>query len=129
MKDDEELIELAQNAAGNAYAPYSGLNIGAILLADDDNIFAGVNVENSSYGLTICAERNAVAAAVAAGYRSFAKLVIFSSLSPPAVPCGACLQVLAEFCGDLPIVSATDKGEIKRYSLHELLPIGFKIGR
>ena len=86
MKDDKELIELARNAAGNAYAPYSGLNIGAVLLADDGKIFAGVNVENSSYGLTICAERNALAAAVAAGYKSFAKLVIFSSLSPPAVP-------------------------------------------
>ena len=129
MKDDKELIELARNAAGNAYAPYSGLNIGAVLLADDGKIFAGVNVENSSYGLTICAERNALAAAVAAGYKSFAKLVIFSSLSPPAVPCGACLQVLAEFCRDLPIVSANEKGEIKRYSLHELLPNGFKLGR
>jgi cytidine deaminase len=125
--NEKELINLAKSAAGNAHAPYSGLNIGSVLIADDGNVFAGVNVENSSYGLTICAERNAVAAAVAAGCKSFTKLVIFSSLSPPAVPCGACLQVLLEFNRNLPIVCANDKGEIEHHNLNELLPAGFKL--
>jgi len=125
--NESELINLAGKISGNAYAPYSGLNIGAVLVAADGNFYTGVNVENSSYGLTICAERNGVAAAIAAGCQTFTKLVVYSNLSPPAVPCGACLQVLAEFCRELPIVCANDRGEIEHHSLKKLLPNGFKL--
>lgn len=104
------LLVAAEHAAEHAYAPYSGYSVGAAVLAPDGRIFAGCNVENSSYGLTVCAERNAVFAAVAAGQLRIAGVAIVSQAAEgkPAArftPCGACLQVLAEFAGeDLPVV-------------------------
>ncbi len=104
------LLVAAARAADNAYAPYSGLNVGAAVLAPDGRIFAGCNVENASYGLTVCAERNAVFAAVADGAARIAGLGLTCHMTdgarpPKLTPCGACLQVLAEFAGqDLPIV-------------------------
>ena len=108
--------------AGRAYAPYSKFLVGAILVGKDGRIFAGCNVENISFGLTICAERNAVFAAVAAGCREFEKIVIVADTEVPASPCGACRQVLAEFDPDLEIVLANFRGQTEMFRLSQLLP-------
>ncbi len=98
MVNMDELYETARKAAEKAYSPYSGFRVGAALVADDGTIFIGVNVENRSYGLTICAERSAVMAAVSAGYRRFLAIAIATPDSvAPVGPCGACRQVLSEF--------------------------------
>ncbi len=103
---DQELIQRAIAARLNAYAPYSNFQVGAALLGKDGRVFTGCNVENLSYGLTICAERNAICAAVAAGVRKFAAIAIVADTREPISPCGACRQVMAEF-GDFKIVCAT----------------------
>ncbi len=123
---DEELIVSAKKACENAYAPYSEFPVGAALLAKDDKVYTGANVENASYGLTICAERNALGHAVASGCRSFGKIVIFSKCSPPATPCGACRQALFEFAPNLQVICANDKGELSRFTLNQLLPECFR---
>ena len=125
--NDKELISIAGEVQQNAYAVYSLFKVGAALLAADGQVYTGVNVENSSYGLTICAERSAVSNAVTCGNRNFDKLAIYSSCSPPAMPCGACRQVLFEFAPNLQIICANDSNEIKRFILNQLLPDGFKL--
>jgi cytidine deaminase len=119
---DQQLVTQAIEAAGRAYAPYSRFHVGAVLVGKDGRIFAGCNVENISFGLTICAERNAVFAAVAAGCREFEKIVITADTEVPASPCGACRQVLAEFAPDLEIVLANFRGQSETFRLSELLP-------
>lgn len=119
---DDQLIANAIKAAGQAYAPYSKFQVGAVLVGADGQLFSGCNVENISYGLTICAERNAVFAAVAAGCRAFSKIVIVADTDEPASPCGACRQVLAEFNPDLEIVLANFRGTSLKFRLSELLP-------
>lgn len=120
------LVEAAKAARLNAYAPYSGYSVGAALLAADDQVFVGCNVENASYGLSVCAERNAVATAVAAGVTDFRVLAVVTDSSPPAPPCGACRQVLAEF-GDLDIVLANLAGVRRSTSIAELLKDPFNL--
>lgn len=124
---ESDLIAMARKAQSNAYAPFSKFKVGAALLSDDEQVFTGANVENSSYGLTNCAERSAVFSAVSVGERKFKQIAIFSSCSPPASPCGACRQVLYEFAPQLDIICANDKGEITRFRLNELLPEGFRL--
>jgi cytidine deaminase len=119
---DQQLVTQAREVAGRAYAPYSRFHVGAVLVGQDGRIFAGCNVENISFGLTICAERNAVFAAVAAGCREFAKIVIVADTAVPASPCGACRQVLAEFNPDLEMVLSNFRGLSERFRLSELLP-------
>jgi cytidine deaminase len=119
---DNELVAQAIEVAGRAYAPYSKFHVGAVLVGKDGWTFAGCNVENISFGLTICAERNAVFAAVAAGCRMFSKIVIVADTEEPASPCGACRQVLAEFNPDMEIVLANFRGKSLSFRLSELLP-------
>ena len=107
-----------------AYAPYSGFAVGAAIEAEDGQVFVGTNVENASFGLTNCAERAAVAAAVAGGARRFRRIVIATSASPPAAPCGACRQVLAEF-GDGLLVESVGPSDRRTWRLSELLPDRF----
>lgn len=107
----EPLIEAAWRARERAYSPYSGFAVGAALLASDGSIHVGCNVENRSYGLTVCAERTAVCSAVAAGNRDFEAIVVVADASPPARPCGLCLDTLAEFQPDLPILLVNLAGE------------------
>ena len=119
------LLESARRAQANAYAPYSKFPVGAAVLAGDGRIFLGCNVENSSFGLTVCAERNAIAAAVVAGASPVAVAVVANDSD--IVPCGACRQVLAEFGPDLSIVLASASGDAHKVtSLSELLPAAFK---
>lgn len=119
----QDLIEQAIAARQRAYAPYSNFQVGAALLAKDGRVFTGCNVENLSYGLTICAERNAVFAAVAAGVREFTAIAITADTREPISPCGACRQVMAEF-GDFKVLSATLDGKTFESTVSELLPRG-----
>lgn len=120
MATDDELIAAAWHARENAYAPYSNFKVGAALLGNEGSIFSGCNVENISYGLTNCAERVAMGAAVAAGMRSFEKVVVVADTSVPISPCGACRQVLAEF--GVKAVILANRTESVQFSLEELLP-------
>ena len=119
---DQQLVTQVIEVAGRAYAPYSRFHVGAVLVGKDGRTFSGCNVENISYGLTICAERNAVFAAVAAGCRDFERIVIVADTEVPASPCGACRQVLAEFNPDLEVVLANFRGLSETFRLSELLP-------
>lgn len=121
-----ELLERARHALPNAYAPYSHFPVAAALLAEDGQVFVGVNVENGSYGLTVCAERNAVAAAVAAGVRGFRAIAVVAEQAPGCVPCGACRQVLHEFAPHLVVVLAEANGPQQR-TLGALLPHPFRL--
>lgn len=122
----EELTGAAEAAGARAYAPYSHLRVGAALEGADGRVYAGCNVENSSFGLTICAERAALFRAVAEGERELRRLVIYSPEAAPLSPCGACRQVLAEFCRDLAILSIGRGGIRRRFQLAELLPEAFE---
>lgn len=116
----EALVEAAWNARQLAYAPYSNFAVGAALLAADGRIFGGCNVENLSYGLTNCAERVAIGAAVAAGVREFVAVAVVADTVVPISPCGACRQVLAEF--GVPRVILANRSECLEFTLEELLP-------
>ena len=120
MKTDDELIAAAWDAREMAYAPYSKFHVGAALLAGDGRVFSGCNVENISYGLTNCAERVAIGAAIAAGARSFEKVVVVADTAQPISPCGACRQVLAEF--GVKSVILANRTQRVTFSLEELLP-------
>ena len=120
MTDFSALIAAAWEVRDRAYAPYSKFHVGAALLGADGVVYRGCNVENLSFGLTICAERNAVAQAVAAGCREFTALVVVADTREPISPCGACRQVLAEF-GDFPILMATREAS-EETTLGILLP-------
>ncbi len=121
---EDALIRAASNVREQAYAPYSGFRVGAAVLAKDGTIFTGCNVENASYGLSMCAERNAVAAAVAGGCRTFAAIVLVTDTPKPVSPCGACRQVLAEF-GDFPVIMVTTGGLREELTISQLLPRAF----
>lgn len=127
METELQLLDKAREAQEKAYAPYSHFQVGAALLCKDGKIYTGANIENSSFGLTICAERVAVFRAVHAGKKDFDTIAICGSGAGTLYPCGACLQVLAEFAPEIKIIVSNEKNEIREYPLKELLPQIFSL--
>jgi cytidine deaminase len=119
--NDKELYQKAVSAAENAYAPYSGFRVGAAVLTSDGEVFLGANVENASYGATICAERVAISSAVAAGKRDFEAIAV------TAPPCGICRQVLFEFGDGIRVITGPDADHLETEIISELLPKGFHL--
>ena len=128
VRSQTALLAAARVFRRHAHAPYSRFKVGAAVLDERGRIHGGCNVENASYGLTVCAERNAVAAAVAAGARRIHAVAVVTSARPPAPPCGACRQVLAELgADDLPVLLAGPTGAAREESLGALLPQAFRL--
>lgn len=121
----EELMKEAEAACGAAYAPYSGFPVGAAILTDDGRVFRGSNVENGSYGLSLCAERSAVSAMITAGGRHPEAVAVTNLSGGPCPPCGACRQVLAEFNPEITVVLENGEGSLLFLSLKDLLPVPF----
>ncbi len=127
--EPRELVVLARKAQQMAYAPYSKYRVGAALLAAGGQIYIGANVENASLGLTVCAERIAVFKAITAGERQFHSIAIAGSGAGYLYPCGACLQVLAEFSTTIKIFATNEKDEIREYYLSEMLTQVFSLDK
>lgn len=126
-KKVEELIQKATDMLDKAYVPYSKFPVGAALLTKEGEVFSGCNIENASFGLTNCAERTAIFKAVSEGKMEFDYLVVTGDTDAPISPCGACRQVLAEFCGpDMPVLLTNNKGNKHITTVGELLPGAFK---
>ena len=130
MIDNTELMNLAKQASENAYAPYSKFYVGACALYDTGNYYLGCNVENASYGLTLCAERNAISNAIVSGEKGkLIKVAIFSKNTTNCMPCGACRQWMAEFKKDkdLQIILESEDNKCAIFTIEELLPFGFEL--
>jgi cytidine deaminase len=126
MKDNEdELIEAARNVRERAFAPYSNFKVGAAVRTKDGKIYAGCNVESASYGLTVCAERVAIWKAVSEGEREFAAIAVVVDTPQLTPPCGACRQIIWEFCGDVPVILSNLQGDAETLKMSELLPRAF----
>lgn len=129
MITNEKLIKEAFEARENAYAPYSSFKVGAALLTESGTIYSGCNIENASYGETVCAERTAFFKAVSEGERRFLKIAIVGGKDGEkkvfAYPCGACRQVMSEFCGENFKIVLSDGEAVKVYTLNEILPLNF----
>ena len=123
MKEQDKLVSLAAEARKKAHAPYSNLSVGAALLAKSGRVYTGCNVENASYGLSVCAERVAVFKAVSEGERKFEAIAVVSENG--ITPCGACRQVLIEFGDDIQVIVADTAGHQRAFALTDLLPEGF----
>jgi len=123
--DESKLLKAASDARREAYAPYSGFRVGSAVLCEDGKVFSGVNVESAVYGLSICAERVAIAKAVSEGYRRFDALAVIADGPTPCPPCGACRQFLAEFGSEIVVIMANTSGETKKARIKELLPTAF----
>ena len=123
----ERLFEAAESARAHSYSPYSGFAVGAAVLTERDEIVPGTNVENASYGATICAERAAVLGAISRGAGKPVAVAIVSDAQKPAWPCGQCLQVLAEFGRDLPVLTRGRNGVVQSARLDELLTRPFDL--
>jgi cytidine deaminase len=128
LSGDAALLAAARAVRGQAHAPYSRFRVGAAVRDERGRIHTGCNVENASYGLTVCAERNAVAAAVAAGARAVREVAVITPTRPPGTPCGACRQVLAELAGDdARVLLAGPRGAADETTLGALLPRAFRL--
>ena len=123
--DPESLVKLAIEAREKAFAPYSNFKVGAALAGPSGRVFAGCNVENATYGLTVCAERVALWKAVSEGEREFVAVAVVSASEHPASPCGACRQLLWEFCGDIEVIIANLRGVRESHRLSQLFPHPF----
>ena len=123
----EELLSRAKEARKNAYSPYSGFSVGAALLSAEGKVYLGCNIENSSFTPTCCAERVAFFRAVSEGVRDFTAIAVVGDKSP-CMPCGACRQVMSEFCSEnFEIIYEDECGEARWLTLSELLPYSFKL--
>ena len=125
VKNDSELMDMAKEAMKSAYAPYSHFAVGAAVETDDGEVYCGCNIENSSYGATICAERTAISKAVSEGYRRITRIAICDSNNSFAWPCGICRQVMSEFAVEDFYVILEDNGKLSNFFLKELLPNSF----
>lgn len=123
---DDALVKMALRARERAYAPYSGFAVGAALLTRSGKVFLGCNVENASYGLSLCAERVAIFKAVSEGHREFVALAVVADTEGPDTPCGACRQVMAEF-GDVRVIMANLRGQQTVRTSSQLLPDAFSL--
>lgn len=123
--ENEDLINLAKKVREKAFAPYSNFKVGAALLTKSGEVFTGCNVECTSYGLTICAERVALTKAVSEGFTEFEKIAVVADTKEPCSPCGACRQFLHDF-GDFDVILSNLNDQIKKITVAELLPYGFK---
>ena len=124
---EKKLYAEALKARENAYAPFSGFQVGAALLTEDGQVYTGVNIENSSYGATICAERTAFVKAISEGHRKFKALAVTAGDEQEALPCGICRQFMYEFSPELEIITGTDEENLNIRTLKELLPLGFRL--
>lgn len=122
---DEFLVECAKKAMENSYSIYSGFRVGAALMTDNNKVFVGCNIENSSFGATICAERTAIVKAVSEGEKRIARIAIVSATGKQTPPCGICLQVLREFMDDDGVVILADNEGVHRYLFRDVYPMSF----
>jgi cytidine deaminase len=125
VKEQEKLIAAARQAREHAHAPFSKFRVGAAVRTKSGKIFSGCNVENASYGLTICAERVAIFKAVSEGEKEFSSIAVVTDTDKLTPPCGACRQVIWEFCGDVPVFLANLKGKVECERSGKLLPRPF----
>jgi cytidine deaminase len=125
LNDFDDVVTAARAARERAIAPYSAFRVGAALRTADGTVVAGCNIENASYGLTMCAERVALFKALSEGHREFTALVVVADTATPTAPCGACRQLLWEYCGDIPVALATLDGIAAEHRLRDLLPQPF----
>ncbi|MBU1035561.1 cytidine deaminase [bacterium] len=121
----KKLIKEAEKARKRAYTPYSKFQVGAAVLCADGKIFSGCNIENASFGLTVCAERVAIFKAISEGSTKFEAIAVIGDTDKPCSPCGACRQVISEFSEDIPLIMANLKGDVKIKKIKELLPEAF----
>jgi len=125
VSDEEKLIAAARQAREHAHAPFSEFRVGAAVRTKSGRTFGGCNVENASYGLTICAERVAIFKAISEGESEFDAIAVVADTDELTPPCGACRQIIWEFCGDVPVILANLKGKIERERSSKLLPRPF----
>lgn len=126
-REETRLLEAAKEAMKYAYAPYSKFQVGAALLCRNGKIFTGCNIENATYGATNCAERTAIFKAVSEGEKEFEKIAVVCNSGGFVTPCGICRQVLLEFMKDGLVITVNEQGEVKRFTVEELLPYGFTL--
>jgi cytidine deaminase len=125
MPSEDQLVQAALTARQNAVAPYSHFLVGAALETDAGEIFTGCNVENATYGLTVCAERVAIWKALSEGRRKFVRIAVAADTDALTPPCGACRQIIWEFCGDVPVVLVNLKDQRQHFTMKELFPNAF----
>lgn len=126
LQEPEELVRRALEARDSAYAPYSGFRVGAALLAENGKVYTGCNIENASFGATICAERTAIVKAISDGARRILAIAITSDSKVPTVPCGICRQTMGEFCSsDMPLYLSDRNGKFETYLFSQILPHAF----
>lgn len=125
---DSRLVEAARTARQHAVADFSGFKVGAALETTDGRVITGCNVENASYGLTMCAERVAIFKALSEGHRTFTQIVVVADTDAPTPPCGACRQIIWEFCGDIPVTLANLREVKGTFQMRDLLPLPFDKG-
>jgi cytidine deaminase len=125
LAGSDDLVAAARAARERALAPYSGFKVGAALITRSGRVFGGCNVENASYGLTVCAERVALLKALSEGEREFTMIAVVADTQSPTPPCGPCRQLLWEYCGDIPVVMANLTAVTGQHQLRELLPLPF----